>query len=210
MRYQLRYVRNARLRKHLQKDSPSSRRRTKPALRQRGLLGSGPWLRSSLRWPSWASSSACAVRLDGSTTCAGEPPRSRFEWPRRRRLVTTPEPPRDVGLEPWLANLLPEVLLGLGPQEFAAIAEAAFAPRPPDPGVSIAHVHAPPVSVREQAAILVERLRRRGVASFRSLTEDADSTLVVVGRFLALLEDDNAGRPDYEVRHDFVGCVARR
>jgi segregation and condensation protein A len=96
--------------------------------------------------------------------------------------------PRDTGLEPWLAELLPEVLLGLGVQDFAAIAESAFAPRPPDPGVSIAHVHAPAVSVREQAAILIERLRRRGMATFRALTDDAPSTLVVVGRFLALLE----------------------
>lgn len=96
--------------------------------------------------------------------------------------------PRDTGLEPWLAELLPEVLLGLGPEEFAAIAESAFAPRPPEPGVSIEHVHAPAVSVREQAAILVERLRRRGSATFRALTDDAPSTLVVVGRFLALLE----------------------
>jgi segregation and condensation protein A len=96
--------------------------------------------------------------------------------------------PRDVGLEPWLADLLPEVLLGLGHVEFAAIAESAFAPRPPDPGVSVEHVHAPAVSVREQAAVLVARLRRRGAASFRSLTDDAPSTLVVVGRFLALLE----------------------
>jgi segregation and condensation protein A len=96
--------------------------------------------------------------------------------------------PRDVGLEPWLAELLPEVLLGLGPVEFAAIAESAFAPKPPEPGVSVAHVHAPAVSVREQAAVLVERLRRRGTATFRALTDDAPSTLVVVGRFLALLE----------------------
>ncbi len=96
--------------------------------------------------------------------------------------------PRDASLEPWLAELLPEVLLGLGPVEFAAIAEAAFEPRPPDPGVSVTHIHAPAVSVREQAAILVERLRRRGVCSFRALTDDAPSTLVVVGRFLALLE----------------------
>ncbi len=95
---------------------------------------------------------------------------------------------RDVGLEPWLAALLPEVLLGLTPSQFAAIAEAAMAPRPPDPGVSVEHVHAPAVSVREQAAILVERLRRRSAMSFRSLTDDAPSTLVVVGRFLALLE----------------------
>jgi len=96
--------------------------------------------------------------------------------------------PRDTGLEPWLAELLPEVLLGLGPTEFAAIAESAFEPRPPDPGVSVAHIHAPAVSVREQAAILVERLRRRGTSTFRALTEDAPNTLVVVGRFLALLE----------------------
>jgi segregation and condensation protein A len=96
--------------------------------------------------------------------------------------------PRDVGLEPWLAELLPEVLLGLGPTEFAAIAAEAFAPKPPEPGVSTAHVHAPAVSVREQAAILVQRLRRRGVLTFRAMAEDAPSTLVVVGRFLALLE----------------------
>ena len=96
--------------------------------------------------------------------------------------------PREAALEPWLAELLPEVLLGLGPSEFAAIAEAAFEPRPPDPGVSITHIHAPAVSVREQAAILVERLRRRGVSTFRALTDDAPTTLVVVGRFLALLE----------------------
>ncbi len=96
--------------------------------------------------------------------------------------------PREAALEPWLAELLPEVLLGLGPVEFAAIAEAAFEPRPPDPGVSITHIHAPAVSVREQAAILVERLRRRGVATFRALTDDAPNTLVVIGRFLALLE----------------------
>jgi segregation and condensation protein A len=96
--------------------------------------------------------------------------------------------PREAALEPWLAELLPEVLLGLGPVEFAAIAEAAFEPRPPEPGVSITHIHAPAVSVREQAAILVERLRRRGVATFRALTDDAPTTLVVIGRFLALLE----------------------
>lgn len=95
--------------------------------------------------------------------------------------------PRDVGLEPWLADQLPEVLLGLGPEQFAAIAEAAFTPKPAEE-VSVEHVHAPAVSVREQAAILIERLRRRGTASFRSLTDDAPSRLVVIGRFLALLD----------------------
>jgi len=52
----------------------------------------------------------------------------------------------------------------------------------------VAHIHAARVSVREQAAIIVERLRRMGQASFRTLTRDCDTTLLVVARFLALLE----------------------
>ncbi len=96
--------------------------------------------------------------------------------------------PRVVSLEPRFAGLLPDVLLGLGPDEFAALASRAVAPPPPAPTVSTAHVHAPAVSVRQQAALLVVRLRRHGVTSFRRLAADADSTLVVVGRFLALLE----------------------
>jgi segregation and condensation protein A len=54
--------------------------------------------------------------------------------------------------------------------------------------ISVAHIHAARVSVREQAAIIVERLRRVGQASFKQLTRDCDTTLLVVARFLALLE----------------------
>lgn len=95
--------------------------------------------------------------------------------------------PRSVGLDERFAGLLPEVLLGLGPEEFAALAARAMAPRVP-PTVGLAHLHVPRVSVREQAALLVERLRRVGSTTFRALAADADSTLVVVARFLALLE----------------------
>ena len=42
--------------------------------------------------------------------------------------------------------------------------------------------------MREQAVIIGDRLRRERVASFRTLVADADSTLVIVARFLALLE----------------------
>ena len=38
--------------------------------------------------------------------------------------------PRPVTLEPQFAGLLPEVLLGLGPQEFAGLAARALAPKP--------------------------------------------------------------------------------
>lgn len=95
--------------------------------------------------------------------------------------------PRAVTLEPQLAALLPELVWSLGPDELAALAARALAPRP-EPVVDVSHIHAPAVSVREQAAVLADRLRRHGAVSFRSLVADAGSTLVVVARFLALLE----------------------
>nr|WP_232014351.1 ScpA family protein [Cellulomonas fimi] len=96
--------------------------------------------------------------------------------------------PRTVALEPHLAALLPELVWQVGPEELARLAAKALSPRPAPPGVDISHLHAPAVSVREQAAVLVERLRHSGAASFRALTADADATVVVVARFLALLE----------------------
>ncbi len=95
--------------------------------------------------------------------------------------------PRSVSLEPRFAALLPEVLLGIGPQAFAELAARALAPRP-EPQVEVGHVHGGTVSVREQAALLRERLSRSGGGSFRALTADCTSTLEVVARFLALLE----------------------
>jgi segregation and condensation protein A len=95
--------------------------------------------------------------------------------------------PRTVALEPRLAALLPEVLLGLGPGEFAALASRALTPRPA-PAVSTAHLHIPTVSVREQAVIVAGRLRAAGSASFRALVSDCTATVEVVARFLALLE----------------------
>jgi segregation and condensation protein A len=97
---------------------------------------------------------------------------------------------RAVDLEPRFAALLPEVVLGLSPQRFADLAAAAMAPRPV-PTVSVDHVHAPKVSVREQMIILRARLRRLspgGSATFRNLVADCAGRLEVVGRFLALLE----------------------
>ena len=95
--------------------------------------------------------------------------------------------PRAVSLEPRFAGLLPEVLLGLGPEEFARLAARVLAPRP-EPMVAVDHVHGGTVSVREQTALLRERLRRTGGGSFRVLTGDCAGTLEVVARFLGLLE----------------------
>lgn len=95
--------------------------------------------------------------------------------------------PRAVGIEPHFATLLPELVLGITPEQLAMIAARALRPRPV-PTVGLEHLHAPPVSVREQAALIVDRLRRTRSASFRVLVADADETIVVVARFLALLE----------------------
>jgi segregation and condensation protein A len=94
---------------------------------------------------------------------------------------------RSVELEPRFAELLPDVFLGVSPGQLAALATLALTPRPV-PTVSVDHVHAPKVSVREQMTILRERLRAAGAATFRSLVADCTSTAEVVGRFLALLE----------------------
>ncbi|MEU9556582.1 segregation/condensation protein A [Streptomyces fumanus] len=95
--------------------------------------------------------------------------------------------PRTVGLEPHHAELLPEVVISIGAEGFARLAVKAMQPRP-RPQVYVDHIHAPLVSVREQAQIVVARLRELGEASFRELVRDTDDTLTVVARFLALLE----------------------
>ncbi|MFI6447760.1 segregation and condensation protein A [Kitasatospora sp. NPDC050543] len=95
--------------------------------------------------------------------------------------------PRAVGLEPQHAQLLPEVVISIGTRAFAELAAKAMAPRP-EPVVYVDHIHTPPVSVREQAALVVELLGSLGEATFQQLVADAPDNLVVVARFLALLE----------------------
>ena len=106
--------------------------------------------------------------------------------------------PRSVRLEPHLAALLPELVISIGPERLACLAAAALSPKPPPPGVDVGHLHAPVVSVREQASVLVERLRGARAATFRALTADADGMPVVVARFLALLELFREGAVAFE------------
>ncbi len=95
--------------------------------------------------------------------------------------------PRSVPLDPEFRDLLPELVFALTPEQFARLAVKAMTPKIP-PTVSIAHIHQIQVSVREQAAVVVEKLRELRVATFQMLVEDAPDTLHVVARFLALLE----------------------
>ena len=95
--------------------------------------------------------------------------------------------PRPGGLEDQFVHLLPEVVIVQTPDQFAALAAKAMAPKQPDL-VSLAHLHAPSVTVREQAAVVVDRLRRTRAVTFRALTGDSPDTITTVCRFLALLE----------------------
>ena len=94
---------------------------------------------------------------------------------------------RVVALDPALAALLPEVLIGVGAARFAAIAERVLTPKVA-PVVAVQHLHMALVSVAEESRLVVEALRHSKTLSFRNLISDADSTLVVVARFLALLD----------------------
>lgn len=94
---------------------------------------------------------------------------------------------RVVALDPALAALLPEVLIGVGAARLAAIAERVLTPKVV-PVVAIQHLHMALVSVAEESRMVVEALRHSKTLSFRNLISDADSTLVVVARFLALLD----------------------
>jgi segregation and condensation protein A len=105
--------------------------------------------------------------------------------------------PRAVGLEERFANLLPEVLIGIGLDQFAGLAARAMEPKPVLE-VSLQHIHAAKVSVREQAALVVDRLRRSGTMTFRALCGDSPDTLTTVARFLSLLELFREGAVAFE------------
>jgi segregation and condensation protein A len=99
---------------------------------------------------------------------------------------------RAVEIDASFADVLPEVVIGVSLDRFAAVAARALTPKP-TPVVAVEHIHVSQVSVREHMAIMRERLRRSGSATFRTLVADCASTLEVVARFLGLLELYKAG-----------------
>ena len=94
---------------------------------------------------------------------------------------------RTAGLDPEFEKLLPEITIAVTPERFAQIAARAMAPKEADV-LSLVHLHAPEVSVREQAVVVADRLRSGGQLTFRELTGDSPDRLTTVCRFLALLE----------------------
>jgi segregation and condensation protein A len=94
---------------------------------------------------------------------------------------------RQVRLEEKYRKKTPELVWTLSADDFAALAVLALTPRE-IPTVGLDHLHAPMVSIREQAAHVVAMLRRGEAMTFRQLIAGAEQTGVVVARFLAVLE----------------------
>jgi segregation and condensation protein A len=95
--------------------------------------------------------------------------------------------PRAVRLEEKFRQREPELRWTLSAEDFAAIAMLALTPRV-IPVVGLDHLHAPLVSIREQAAHVVAVLRRGDPVTFRELIAGIGRPGVVVARFLAVLE----------------------
>lgn len=94
---------------------------------------------------------------------------------------------RSVRLEEKYRKQTPELVWTVSLDDFAALALLAFAPRE-IPMVGLDHLHAPLVSIREQAAHVVAMLLGGEPTTFRALIAGAEVRGVIVARFLAVLE----------------------
>jgi segregation and condensation protein A len=95
--------------------------------------------------------------------------------------------PREVRLEDRFANQKPELIWTLNATEFAQLAQDTLTPRE-IPSVGLTHLHAPRVSIREQAHEVVSALKTATRLSFRELLSGVKDRAIVVARFLAVLE----------------------
>lgn len=94
---------------------------------------------------------------------------------------------RAVRLDEKHRGKTPELAWSLSPADFAALAMLALAPKE-IPHVGLDHLHAPLVSIREQAAIVVTLLRGVESLSFRELIAGVNEPGVIVARFISVLE----------------------
>ena len=115
---------------------------------------------------------------------------------------------RPGGLEDKFSALLPEVEITVSLDDFARLALEAMTPQG-QIEVSIEHIYRAAVSVTEQANLLADRLQRAGSANFRALTSDAESRLVTVARFLAILELFRSGMVSFSQLNPLSDLVIR-
>jgi segregation and condensation protein A len=94
---------------------------------------------------------------------------------------------REVQMEERFRKQKPELVWNLSLAEFYKLSQEVLTPRE-IPSVGLTHLHAPRVSIREQAAEVISMLRRSTNLSFRDLIGSVKDRGVVVARFLAVLE----------------------
>jgi segregation and condensation protein A len=95
--------------------------------------------------------------------------------------------PRDVMMEERFRDAKPELVWTLSLTEFAKLAEDTMTPRE-IPSVGLTHLHAPRVSIREQAFEVANLLRQSGALTFREIIAQVKDRAVVIARFLSILE----------------------
>lgn len=108
-------------------------------------------------------------------------------WFASRMEVEAKRVAREVPIETRFRESTPELVWHITLEEFHALAEDVFTPRE-IPGIGLTHLHAPAVSIREQATEVISRLRKAGTLTFFDLIRDQTDRAVVVARFLAILE----------------------
>ena len=94
---------------------------------------------------------------------------------------------RDVRVEERFREQKPELVWTMNLEDFSRLAEEVLTPKI-IPGVGLTHLHAPRVSIREQAAEVITMLRAKSSLTFREIIGAVRDRAVVVARFLAVLE----------------------
>jgi segregation and condensation protein A len=95
--------------------------------------------------------------------------------------------PRRVGAEDLLRRIVPELLVGVTPEELARLAAAALTPVPP-PDVTTTHIPPPRLSVAEAVIDLARRLHDQGMSTFEDLVGRQAVPIEIVIGLLAVLE----------------------
>lgn len=132
-------------------------------------------------------------------------------WFSRRLATVGPRYARSVSLDKALAQMRPDIVFNFDLAGFATLAKQALIPFAP-PVMSTNHLHAPLISVADEAHVLVNILRQVGIKTFRDLVSDTKIVAVVIARFLALLDLYRLGvitveqdRPLSELTIEWIG-----
>lgn len=95
--------------------------------------------------------------------------------------------PRDVRVEERFREQKPELVWTMAVEDFAKLAEEVLTPKV-IPSVGFTHLHAPRISIREQASEVILLLRKSPNLTFREIIGPVKDRAIVVARFLAVLE----------------------